>query len=437
MKIHLVLATAFLALPAFAADTDSKDSAMTRALEAEVAALRAQLRAQSNIQSQDRSRESNSAARGEHHENAAHSSRVEYVIEIDGDLNEAPMGMIRSQLGDLPSLGASFRSQYGDMPADSNSMVIVNGKRISMGRFMEMTGQAGGGNMRSMPGFLPSLVMDQMDGHMMSDEELEAIHNRVHEVVLRNYPEVGQRMFDEVHEEMARHGGMNPFEAMEMLIQRLEARGMDPRPIIRLQNEIMGFGQAQGDHLMGHQMMDDEHLEAIHHEVHKVMTRNYPEVGQRMFDEVHEEMARHGGMDPFEAMEMLIHRLEERGMDPHPIIRLRDEVMGRGDHEGGHHEDPFFREGHEFVEKLHLSNDIADGLSDGHAVAILCIWEARQHLQPEERIEVLFPIMIADEMSMSVRNAAAMVVRESYVQLGDREKALETLQMQIRLNGRD
>ncbi len=349
MKIHLVLATAFLALPAFAADTDSKDSAMTRALEAEVAALRAQLRAQSNIQSQDRSRESNSAARGEHHENAAHSSRVEYVIEIDGDLNEAPMGMIRSQLGDLPSLGASFRSQYGDMPADSNSMVIVNGKRISMGRFMEMTGQAGGGNMRSMPGFLPSLVMDQMDGHMMSDEELEAIHNRVHEVVLRNYPEVGQRMFDEVHEEMARHGGM----------------------------------------------------------------------------------------DPFEAMEMLIHRLEERGMDPHPIIRLRDEVMGRGDHEGGHHEDPFFREGHEFVEKLHLSNDIADGLSDGHAVAILCVWEARQHLQPEERIEVLFPIMIADEMSMSVRNAAAMVVRESYVQLGDREKALETLQMQIRLNGRD
>ena len=40
MKIHLVLATAFLALPAFAADTDSKDSAMTRALEAEVAARR-------------------------------------------------------------------------------------------------------------------------------------------------------------------------------------------------------------------------------------------------------------------------------------------------------------------------------------------------------------------------------------------------------------
>ena len=48
---------------------------------------------------------------------------------------------------------------------------------------------------------------------------------------------------------------------------------------------------------------------------------------------------------------------------------------------------------------------------------------------------MLFPIMTNEDIDMNVRNAAAMVVREAFVELGDREKALETLQTQIRLNG--
>ena len=84
---------------------------------------------------------------------------------------------------------------------------------------------------------------------------------------------------------------------------------------------------------------------------------------------------------------------------------------------------------------MELANKIGTSLSDPLDVAIFGVWEARQHLEPEERLQVLGPIMGDENIDMSVRNAAAMVVREAFYQLGDREKALETLHLQIRLNG--
>jgi hypothetical protein len=410
MKMSLIIAaTLFACLPlsVLAADTDQKnnaDSARTKALEAEIAALRAQLRAESQIRGEDRSREgdhrgteSNTDHDGGHEgdhggdhdggHDGGHTSQFEYVYELDGDLRDAPLGMIRSQLG--------------GMPAGSTSMIIINGEEISLERFMKMSGQGQGhedghegehrhdsnrvmhldpGGMDRVPGFLPELIMSQMDGHG------------------------GQPMMFRSNGGPMGPGGNHPFVV---------------------------FGRT--DERMHDAMMDEGHLEAIHLAVMETMAREYPD-GQRMFDDVHDEMARHGGMDPFEAMELLIQRLEEQGQDPHPLIQLRDEIMhGMGG--GGEHDDPFFHEGGEFVGKLQLSDEIATRLSDSKSVAILCIWEARQHLEPQERLDVLFPIMIDEDIEVNVRNAAAMVVRESYVELGDRVKALETLQMQIRLNG--
>ena len=92
------------------------------------------------------------------------------------------------------------------------------------------------------------------------------------------------------------------------------------------------------------------------------------------------------------------------------------------------------QQGGEFVAKMFLSEEIANVLSDQRAVSIFCIWEARQHLEPQERLDALFPIMINDQVDIAVRNAAAMVVRQSFYELGDREKAIETLRNQILSN---
>ena len=120
-------------------------------------------------------------------------------------------------------------------------------------------------------------------------------------------------------------------------------------------------------------------------------------------------------------IEMDPRHMDPRHMEPHN--------MDRGE------EDPFFQEGGEFVGKMEMSGMIADALSDPINVALFGIWEARQHLEPGERLEILFPIMQDDAMALPVRNAAAMVVRESFVEIGDFEQARAVLGMQIRING--
>ena len=418
MKTSLVITTTLLAclsMPALAADTDKKtdtDNANIKALEAEIAALRAQLKAESQIRGEDRSREgghrstdSDTKHHGEHDEDGGHTSQFEYVYELDGDLRDAPLGMIRSQLG--------------GMPAGSESMIVINGKEVSLEQFMEMTG----------------------NGHGHDDEGRHA--EREHRVMHFDLGDMtGGEVDGEIHIEIAGDMDRVPGFLPELIMSQMDGHGGQPMMFQRNggpmgpggNHPFVVFGPT--DERMHDGMMDEGHLEAIHMAVMETMDREYPD-GQRMFDEVHEEMARHGGMDPFEAMELLIQRLEEHGQDPHPLIQLRDEIMhgmhGMGG--GGEHDDPFFHEGSEFVGKLELSDEIATRLSDSKSVAILCIWEARQHLEPQERLDVLFPIMADEDIDMNVRNAAAMVVREAFVELGDREKALETLQTQIRLNG--
>ena len=101
------------------------------------------------------------------------------------------------------------------------------------------------------------------------------------------------------------------------------------------------------------------------------------------------------------------------------------------------HNDPYIEQGSEFIEKMFLSEEIANVLSNQQSVSIFCIWEARQHLEPQERIEALFPIMINDQVDMAVRNAAAMVVRQSFYETGNRARAMETLRNQIFINSVD
>ena len=131
-----------------------------------------------------------------------------------------------------------------------------------------------------------------------------------------------------------------------------------------------------------------------------------------------DEHERH--VDDHERHEFII-EMDPRHMEPHH--------MDRGE------EDPFFREGGEFVGKMEMSGMIADALSDPINVALFGVWEARQHLEPPQRLEILLPILQDDAIALPVRNAAAMVARESFVEIGDFEQARAVLALQIRING--
>ena len=341
MKNHtilcaILLATFTLAVPIHAASdqesTHDSDQARIKALEAELAALRAQLRAESGIRSEDRRRDRNMAEQQERerreHERREHERRMHEHGEHHGEHGHHEHREHRVMHFDLRELTG------GDVQGAVHIEID--------------------GSMDSMPGFLPELIMSQMEG----------------------------------------------FEGGEML-----------------RDEEM--------------MHEQEMLESLHMHVIAIMEEHG--MPMELLEEAHMAVEEHG-MHPIEAVHMLIERLGEEGIDPAPLIELMEEI--HGGHENGHHdEDPFFRQGGEFVAKMELSHEIRRTLSDPVDVAIFGVWEARQHLQPEERLNVLGSIMGDENIDLSVRNAAAMVVREAFYQLGDREKAMETLHLQIRING--
>jgi hypothetical protein len=241
------------------------------------------------------------------------------------------------------------------------------------------------GNMDDMPGFVPQMVMEQIDASMRGGRGQGPGGPR-NLIVFGSNEHMPPMHMDR------RGPGMDHREAMEMhdviideLVRRMEEHGM---PMEMLEDVLTEMDERDGDG------------------------------------------------DVMQGMDMLIRRLEEEGIDPGPIMELRHGVMerleGRPD---GREEDPFFREGSEFVGKMQMVNNISSELSDRINVAIMGIWEARQNLEPEHRIEVLEPIMLDPNIDLAVRNASAMVVRESFVQLGDFERAREILSMQIRMNG--
>ena len=413
MKTHLAIATTLFAcmtLPALAVEQDTKDTpedSKIKALEAEIAALRAQLRAEGEIRGEDRNRQGRDhdrRAHDGHHghdEDGGHTSQFEYVYELDGDLRDAPLGMIRSQLG--------------GMPAGSKSRITINGQEVSVEQFMELSGNG----------------EHHEDRHEGGHQEHRVMHFSLGDMT-------GGEIDGEIHIEIEGDMGHVPGFLPGLVRSQRDGHGGQPM-MFRSNGGPMGPGGNHPfvvfahDDRMHDAMMDEEHLEAIHLAVMEVMEHHY-RGGREMFDQVHDDMARHGGMDPFEAMELLIRRVEQRGQDPHPLLQLRDELM----HEmggGGEHEDPFFREGGEFVGKMQMSGMISEALSDQIEVAIFGIWEARQHLSPQHQVEMLEPILMNPEIELAVRNAAAMVLKEAFIKMDQPARAREVLSWQIRRNG--
>ena len=107
-------------------------------------------------------------------------------------------------------------------------------------------------------------------------------------------------------------------------------------------------------------------------------------------------------------------------------------AMGGGhDHDG----DEFMRQTEQFAVKLQMCKEVAARLGDGEAMAIFGVWQAREHMAPENRIALLEPIVYDEDLLRSVRNAAAWVVMEAQAEIGEAEAGAATLQQIIRANG--
>ena len=380
MKTYLCIVLSLLfacTLPAFAQDSSASDSdAKIKALEAELAALRAQLQAQQEIRGGDRRR----APDGR---NNMHEDRRRPHHGMDRGMDR---GMDHGM--DHGMDRGMDREIQIDFTVDSE------------------------GDLENMPEFIREMVMSQMAGEGMGHEGDR--RDRHHQVMEFSLADVAPGMNGDVRIEFMGDAGMH----------------LSPEAFGMAMSAMMGGEDWDEDERM---VNGDEIIEKI---VWIMQEHGMP---MELLKEVMEEHEVRNEHDVIIGMDMLIDRISREGHDPGPIMELRHGIIerleGRGEgHHDVHHEDPYMQQGGEFVAKMFLSEEIANVLSDQRAVSIFCIWEARQHLEPQERLDALFPIMINDQVDIAVRNAAAMVVRQSFYELGDREKAIETLRNQILSN---
>ncbi|MCH2147817.1 MAG: hypothetical protein MK095_00090 [Phycisphaerales bacterium] len=377
MKTYLCIVLSLLfacTLPVFAQDSSASDNdSKIKALEAELAALRAQLQAQQEIRGEDRRRAPD--ARGMMRDDRRrprngmdHDIQMDFTVDSQGDLENMPE-FIRDMVMDRMGGGGG------------NMSVMVNGREMMIGDMHD--GRDRGEHHQVMQFDLGDMTDGDMDGEIhieiMGSRDMGHLAESIPHMVMAG-------MMGDDRREDGRHMDRND-DISEELMRRMK-----------------------------------------HHDL-----------PMELLEELMEQHEIHNEHDVVIGMDMLIDRLERAGHDAGPIMELRhgfiERIEGHGArHHDDRHEDPYLQQGSEFVEKMFLSEEIANVLSDQRAVSIFCIWEARQHLEPQERLDALFPIMINNQVDMAVRNAAAMVVRQSFYEMGDRAKAIETLQNQILSN---
>ena len=99
---------------------------------------------------------------------------------------------------------------------------------------------------------------------------------------------------------------------------------------------------------------------------------------------------------------------------------------GHGGHHGeGHDDDPerFFRASESFIEQLHHARAVAKQLNNGEATALLAIWYASEHMEPNQCLELMDNIMNDDTLMPTVRRAAAFTGVQLAMESGDEHLA--------------
>ena len=206
------------------------------------------------------------------------------------------------------------------------------------------------------------------------------------------------------------HGGQGGMPGMMVM--------MNDDPMMMPPGAFMGMTGMHEEEFM-HMEREMQHLHEMLEHAHMIIERQF-----EMIDEC--------DLGPEE-------REELEDMAGHWFERMGD--RGHGDHghdheeEHGHMDDGFLRQADSFVHKIDMSGEMAESLSRREALAVFGIWQAREHMSPEQRVELLTPIMSDMDLWPSVRNAASWVVMESLAEMQRETDAHKTLQDLIRSNG--
>ncbi len=109
------------------------------------------------------------------------------------------------------------------------------------------------------------------------------------------------------------------------------------------------------------------------------------------------------------------HHGDEHDMDMHR------QMMG----DGGHNDDPdaFFRASASFIEQLEHAQAVAERLNNGEATALLAIWYASEHMEPNQCLELMASIMNDESVLPTVRRAAAFTAVRIAGEMGNDQLA--------------
>ena len=229
------------------------------------------------------------------------------------------------------------------------------------------------------------------------DDHRREIQQELHEMQM-HFERHHDEMDDREQEEMRRY--------MEHLRHELESGHRE------------GHGD-DGDHDWN---AEREELEHHLHELERHLEENH----HHMSDEEHHQI--------MDKMEQLHHELQAMyEMESHDRHDDHEGHQDHGDPEG--HQDEFFHMTQQFMHKLSMSGALAETMNNREAVALFGVWMARERMDPEQRVQILAPMMGDDGLFTSVRNAAAWVVMESFEEMDRHDEAGEVLMNIIRHNG--
>ncbi|MEE2906680.1 MAG: hypothetical protein VX527_02505 [Planctomycetota bacterium] len=178
--------------------------------------------------------------------------------------------------------------------------------------------------------------------------------------------------------------------------------------------------------VMGRTDMHGDEMEHMHREIghlHEMLERAHEIIGRQS------EMMDDNDLDPGEREEL--HTMTDHWFE---MMDGRDED-DRHHEDNDHHVDEYIEQAESFVHKIHMSKQMAGALDSREALAVFGVWQAREHMSPEQRVEMLSPLMNNEDLWPSVRNASSWVVMEALAEMQRETDAHKTLGELIRSNG--
>jgi len=154
-----------------------------------------------------------------------------------------------------------------------------------------------------------------------------------------------------------------------------------------------------------------------------------PEIREHVMEMMRQGFHMPEGMNPLDA-----HRRNDGHGEGHGDMDMRHmhrQMMAEQDERD---DDPerFFRASESFIEQLQHAKAVAGQLDNDAAVALLAIWYASEHMEPEQCLDLMVSVMNDDSILPKVRRAAAFTGVQKAGELGNDQLAQRILGAIIR-----